>query len=297
MNSPFLLLKAMRPTQWTKNALVLAALVFAAGDQTQQLDWANLLGTSVLAAFMFCLASSAIYLLIVLRDVEHDRVHPVKKFRPIASGKVSPAVARVTAVVLIGLSLGGAWWIRPDLSAVLGAYLVLQFFYVYLLKHIALVDLFVIAIGFVLRALAGAVAINVNISPWLLLCTLMLALFLALCKRRQELVQATDASPTTRPSLDGYSEKMLDQLIAMIGGSTIVTYSLYTQWPDTVEKYGSHKLGFTIPFVMFGLFRYIDLAYRHQRGERPEKVLLTDIPLLVTIALYGAVAIWVLATR
>lgn len=297
MNTPLILLKAMRPTQWTKNALVLAALVFAAGDRSQQLDWTNLLGTALLAAFAFCLASSAIYLLNDIRDVEHDRVHPVKKFRPIASGKLSPGLARGTAFVLIALSLAGSWNITPDLTYVIGGYLFIQLLYVYALKHIALVDLFVIAIGFVLRALAGAVAIDVKISPWLLLCTLMLALFLALCKRRQELVQATDTSLTTRPSLDGYSEKMLDQLIAMIGGATIVIYSLYTQWPETVDKYGSHNLGFTIPFVMFGLFRYIDLAYRHQRGERPEKVLLTDIPLLTTIALYGAVVIWVLVAR
>jgi len=297
MNTLLILLKAMRPTQWTKNVLVLAALVFAAGDRSQQLDWTNLLGTALLAAFAFCLASSAIYLLNDIRDVEHDRAHPVKKFRPIASGQLSPGLARGTAFVLIGLSIGGAWKISPDLASVLAGYLFLQFLYVYFLKHIALVDLFVIAIGFVLRALAGAVAIDVKISPWLLLCTLMLALFLALCKRRHELMQATDPSLTTRPSLDGYSEKMVDQLIAMIGGATIVTYSLYTQWPETVDKFGSNKLGFTIPFVMFGLFRYIDLAYRHQRGERPEKVLLTDIPLLVTIALYGAVTIWVLSTR
>ncbi len=295
MKSPFLLLKAMRPHQWTKNVLVLAALVFAAGDRSQQIDWTSLLGTSLLAMLAFCLASSAIYLLNDIRDAAHDRLHPVKKFRPIASGEVTPGVARVTAAVLIAAALGLAVRIHADLAAVIGGYLVLQLAYVYGLKKIALVDLFVIAIGFVLRALAGAVAIAVPISPWLLLCTLMLALFLALCKRRQELVQSADAS--TRPSLESYSEKMLDQLIAMIGGSTIVCYALYTQWPETVAKFGTHRLGFTIPFVMFGIFRYIDLAYRHQRGERPEKVLLTDAPLLVTLALYGATALWVLASR
>ncbi len=297
MNAPFILIKAMRPNQWTKNALVLAALVFAAGDRSQQLEWTAMVGTALLAAIAFCLASSAIYLLNDIRDAEHDRKHPVKKFRPIASGALSPGLARTVAFALGTAALGGAAVIRTELACVIGAYLVLQLAYVYFLKHVPLVDLFVIAIGFVLRALAGAVAIHVHISPWLLLCTLMLALFLALCKRRQELVQNTEPTQSTRPSLEGYSEKMLDQLIAMIGGSTIVTYSLYTQWPETVAKFGSHNLGFTIPFVMFGLFRYIDLAYRHQRGERPEKVLLTDAPLLVTIALYCIVAVWAIAGK
>ena len=134
---------------------------------------------------------------------------------------------------------------------------------------------------------AGAVAIAVPISPWLLLITLLLAMFLALCKRRQEFLLVNDAGTETRPSLLGYNERMLDQLIAMTGASVIVCYALYTQWPDTVEKFGSHRLGFTLPLVMFGIFRYINLVYHYQQGERPEQVLLTDRPLLITVGLYA----------
>jgi len=169
---------------------------------------------------------------------------------------------------------------------VIGAYLVIQLADISGLKKLPLVDLFIISIGFVLRALAGAVAVSVKISPWLLLITLLVAMFLALCKRRQEILLVNNAGRETRPSLLGYNEKMLDQLISMSGAATLVCYALYTQWPDTVQKFGSHYLGFTLPFVMFGLFRYINLVYHYQQGERPEQVLLTDRPLLVTIALY-----------
>jgi len=294
MNSASAIIRAVRPKQWTKNAVVLAALVFAAGDRSQQIDWSDLLGTSLFAALLFCLASSAIYLLNDVRDIKLDQAHPEKKFRPIAAGELSVGLALGLSAVLIVVSLAGAWFVTPKLAAVIGGYLLLQFVYTIGLKHVALIDLFVISLGFVLRALAGAVAIHVAISPWLLLCTLLLAMFLALCKRRQETVHVMENSAGTRPSLTGYSKKMLDQLIAITGASTLVTYSLYTQWPDTVDKFGSHRLGFTIPFVMFGLFRYVDLVYRHKQGERPEQVLLTDLPLLITVALYAVATILIL---
>jgi len=280
------LVQALRPKQWTKNAVVMAALVFAAGDRSQQIEWLDLLGQAIGAALLFCLASSSIYLLNDINDVELDRAHPEKRFRPIASGALAPGMAFIAALALLAGSLTGAWLIAPRLAAVIGAYLVIQFCYVYGLKKLPLVDLFIISIGFVLRALAGAVAISVKISPWLLLVTLLLAMFLALCKRRQEMLLVNDAGIETRPSLLGYNEKMLDQLIAMTGASTLVCYALYTQWPDTVEKFGSHQLGFTLPFVMFGIFRYINLVYHYRQGERPEQVLLTDRPLLITVALY-----------
>lgn len=295
MNSAMAIIRAVRPKQWTKNSVVLAALVFAAGDRSQQINWVDLLGNAFAAMILFCLASSAIYLLNDIKDIELDRAHPEKKNRPIAAGEVSIGFARSLALVLFAVALGGSWMIAPALAGVIGGYLGLQLLYVYGLKSFALVDLFVIAIGFVLRALAGAVAIDVLISPWLLLCTLLLALFLALCKRRQEMVMQSDQLNETRPSLSGYNEKVLDQLIAMTGASTLVCYALYTQWPETVAKFGSHNLGFTLPFVMFGLFRYVTLVYHHQRGERPEQVLLTDLPLLITVALYAAVTVGIMA--
>lgn len=284
--NPAHMLKAMRPKQWIKNGIVLAALVFAAGDRAQHLELAGLIAPALAATLLFCLASSAIYLLNDIKDIELDRAHPEKKFRPIASGDVAVGSALFMAVILFVVSLAGSWLIAPALAGAIGGYLALQLAYVYALKKIPLVDLFVIAIGFVLRALAGALAINVLISPWLLLVTLLLAMFLALCKRRQEFLLIDNAASATRPALLGYNEKMLDQLIAMTGAATLVCYALYTQWPDTVNKFGSHRLGFTLPFVMFGLFRYINLVYHHQLGERPEQVMFTDKPLLVTIALY-----------
>lgn len=286
----------MRPTQWTKNSVVLAAFVFALGDRTQAMG----LGAFQLAleaALLFCLVSSGIYLLNDIKDLPFDRLHPRKKKRPLAAGELSIPAALILAVVLLVAGLGGALWVSRELAGVLAGYVGLQAFYTLLLKRIALVDLFVIAFGFVLRALAGAVAVQAPISPWLLLCTLLLALFLALCKRRHEKVVLSGQGCATRESLEDYDEKLLDQLIAIVSAATVVVYSLYTLWPETVLKFGTAQLGWTIPFVIFGLFRYLDLVYRHDQGDRPERILLTDVPLMINLALYGAVVLWVLIVR
>lgn len=286
MNQRSAIIRSLRPKQWTKNGIVLIALVFAAGDRTQNIEWTGMLGQALAAALLFCLASSSIYLLNDVKDADLDRAHPEKKFRPIASGEVSTGMACSLSAILMLASLAGAWVIHPLFAGIIGGYLILQLLYVYALKMLPLVDLFIISTGFVLRALAGAVAISVIISPWLLLVTFLLAMFLALCKRRQEMLLVSNSAQDTRPTLLGYNEKMLDQLISMTGAATLVCYALYTQWPDTVQKFGSHRLGFTLPFVMFGLFRYINLVYHYRQGERPEQVLLTDKPLLATAALY-----------
>lgn len=302
MKRPWLmsLLLALRPKQWTKNLLVPASLVFALGDRHQHLGlsvgWATLQ-----AVLLFCAVSSGIYLLNDLRDVRLDREHPIKRKRPIAAGELSIGAALVAALILLAGGLSGGFALRPALGWVLSGYVVMQIAYTFGLKRVALVDIFVIAAGFVLRALAGAVAIDVPISPWLLLCTLLLALFLALCKRRHEKVVLQDLGASTRESMAGYHAKLLDQLIAVVSAATIVTYSIYTLWPETVEKFGTSMLGFTIPFVLFGLFRYLDLVYRHEKGDRPEQILLTDLPLLIDLALYavtaGAVLLWSHAGR
>lgn len=288
-------IEALRPKQWTKNAVILAALVFAAGDRSQHIAIDAMIGQAIAALILFCFASGAVYLLNDIKDAPLDRAHPEKKYRPVASGRLSVAAARNGAIGLLVAALAGAYAVRPELAAVIGGYILLQAAYVYGLKQIPLVDLFVIAIGFVLRALAGAVAIAVPISPWLLLCTLLLAMFLALCKRRQELVLVGEAGTSTRPSLLGYNETLLDQLIAITAAATLVCYALYTLWPDTVKKFGDHSLGFTIPFVMFGIFRYLNLVYHFQQGERPEQVLLTDRPLLISIGLYALATALILA--
>lgn len=287
-------LRALRPAHWTKNGVVFAAYLFAMGDRQQPVDVGDLM-LAVWAAACFCLLSSAVYLINDIRDIEQDRHHPVKRLRPIAAGRVSIRSALFLALLLGALALAGAFRVGRDLLLVLTAYAVIQVAYTFGLKKIALVDVFVIAAGFVLRAMAGAVAIQVEISPWLLLCTLLLALFLALCKRRHEKVTLPPGENSTRTSMSTYDTQLLDQLIAMVSGATIVCYALYTLWPDTVEKFGTTHLGFTIPFVLFGLFRYLDLVYRHEKGGQPERVLLTDIPLLIDLALYGtavAVILW-----
>jgi 4-hydroxybenzoate polyprenyltransferase len=276
----------MRPKQWTKNVLVLAAFFFALGDQNQALEltafW-KVLG----AAFLFCLLSSAVYLMNDVHDVEKDKAHPTKCRRPIAAGDLSIPIALTASAVLMVIAIGGSLVLSQYMFCVALCYMAVQVIYTYGLKQVALVDLFVIAAGFVLRAMAGAVVIRVEISPWLLLCTMLLALFLALCKRRHEkVVLASDGA--TRDSLAAYDERLLDQLISIVGAATVVFYALYTLWPDTVEKFGSRGLGFTIPFVVFGLFRYLDLVYRQEKGGQPEKILLTDIPLIVDMLLYGA---------
>jgi len=294
MTSAVTWLRLLRIKQWTKNAVVFAAFVFALGDRNQDLSaWE--LWKVCLAALAFSLVSSAVYILNDLRDAPQDRLHPVKKNRPIAAGAVARAPALGAAAVLLAAGLGGAGRLGTDLLAVIGGYLVLQGFYTLWLKRIALVDVIVIALGFVLRALAGAVVIHVVISPWLLVCALVLALFLGLCKRRHEKLNL--AGQGTRAALDGYDGRLLDQLIAVTAAAALVCYSIYTLWPETVDKFGTPWLAATIPFVVFGLFRYMDIVYRQEKGDRPEQILLTDGPLMADVALYGLAVLGILLLR
>ena len=285
------LVHLLRVKQWTKNAVVFAAFVFAFGDRQQNLAaWE--LWKVALAALAFSLVSSAVYVFNDLKDAPQDRLHPIKKNRPIASGEAGPGLAWGVGLALLAAGLGGAARLGSGLLAVLGAYLALQIVYTLGLKRLALVDVIVIALGFVLRALAGAVVIHVRISPWLLICAMMLALFLGLCKRRHEKVNLA-----TRDALDGYDERLLDLLIAITAAAALVCYSIYTLWPETVAKFGTPWLGATIPFVVFGLFRYMDLVYRRDQGDRPEHILLTDVPLMIDIAFYGLAVLGVLLLR
>lgn len=284
---------ALRPSQWTKNTLVLAAFFFAFGDRTQSGLGAAAFLKAVFAMVIFCAVSSAIYLINDLRDIEQDRAHPTKRYRPVASGRLGTRTALVTAILLGAAGVVASLVLEFQVFQVISGYVVMQLLYTFALKNVALVDTFVIAIGFVLRALAGGVAIEVEISPWLLLCTFLLALFLGLCKRRHEKLMLEDSVQNVRQSLGQYNQQLLDQLIAIASAATIVCYAIYTLWPETVEKFGTRGLALTIPFVIFGIFRYLDLVYRHEKGDRPEKILLTDIPLLLTIAAYGAVVILV----
>jgi len=281
---------ALRPSQWTKNAVVLAALFFAFGDRRVEFDILSGLLRVIPAAVLFCVVSSGIYLLNDVRDIHADRRHPTKKYRPVASGRVGLSLAGRLAVVLLAAGLLLSWMLDPAFAAVVAGYAAMQIVYSFGLKRIALLDVLIIAGGFVLRAAGGAVAVGVAISPWLLLCAFLLALFLALCKRRHELVLLADAGANTRESLGAYDEGLLDQLIAVTASSTVVAYAIYTMSPQTIDKFGGAWLGFTIPFVLFGIFRYLDLAYRHDKGDRPEKILLTDGPILINLMLYALCA-------
>jgi 4-hydroxybenzoate polyprenyltransferase len=276
---------ALRPRQWSKNLLVFAGIVFAAkiGDAVR---WGEAL--AVFAAY--CALSSAAYIVNDLRDREHDRLHPVKRERPIARGELSAGAAVALAAALgAGALAVTAWLGLPSLGLALG-FAGLQLAYSFGVKHVVLVDVLVIGGLFVIRAAAGAEAVDVRISPWLLLCTALLALFLALAKRRGELVLVGARETPGRPVLEGYSLELVDQLVSVVAASTVIAYSLYT-----FTARDSKALMATIPFVIFGVFRYLLLVHRDDLGEEPEQVLLTDVPIMVDVALWIATAGLILA--
>jgi 4-hydroxybenzoate polyprenyltransferase len=271
---------AMRPRQWTKNLLLFAGIVFAAklGDGWRWLD--------AFAIFVaYCAASSAAYLVNDVRDAPHDRAHPVKRFRPVARGELSPRAAYGLAAVLLLVAVALAAPLGLVSLAFLGGFVALQVGYTFQLKHVVLIDVMTIAALFVIRAAAGAAGVHVRISPWLLLCTALLALFLALAKRRGELVLVGAEATPGRPVLAGYSLALVDQLVSVVAACTVIAYALYT-----FTARDSKALMATIPFVIFGVFRYLLLIHRQDLGEEPEEVLLRDVPILVCIAAWAVCA-------
>lgn len=284
------LVRGLRPKQWIKNLLVFAGFVFTLNDRWRPFSpamWSFLLRS--LAAFgLFSLLSSSIYLLNDVRDVEKDRLHPTKKRRPIASGELNARVAVAVALLLMPLCLVGGYLLAPPFAAVAGSYLVMQFGYILALKEVVLLDVFVLALGFVMRAVSGAVAIGVEISPWLYTVTLLGALFLGLCKRRSELVLLSGNASGHRKILEKYTPGLLDSLISIVASSTIMAYSLYTF--TSPKQPGNNLMMLTIPFVIFGLFRYVYLAHTHNAGGSPEEVFLKDKPLI------GTLGLWILTT-
>ena len=276
---------ALRPRQWTKNLLLFAGLLFAAklGDVTRWLE-------AILAFWVYCAASSAAYLVNDVRDAPHDRAHPVKRLRPVASGELPARTALGIAAVLVVVAFGGAAVLGWGSVAFLAGFLTLQVAYTAGLKHVVLIDVLAIAGLFVIRASAGAEAVDVRISPWLLICTGLLALFLALGKRRAELVLVGAEETPGRPLLEGYSLVLVDQLVSVVAASTVIAYSLYT-----FTARDSKAMMVTVPFVVYGVFRYLLLLQRRELGEEPENVLLSDVPLLLTIAAWAATCAIVLA--
>jgi 4-hydroxybenzoate polyprenyltransferase len=281
------LLTAIRPGQWTKNLLVFAGLLFG----LRLLDPAAVLRSG--AAFaIFCALSSTVYLFNDIADRDSDRRHPLKATRPIASGALPVAAAVIAAAALGAVALAASVAIGWRFAVVAVAYLALQALYSGVLKHIVIIDVLTLSGGFVLRAVAGAVAVDVMISNWLLVCTTLLALFVSLAKRRHEIVLLADGAASHRPILGEYSPYLLDQMIAVVTASTLIAYIVYTVSPETEQKFGTEWLGLTIPFPLYGIFRYLYLVHRRAGGGSPADLLLTDRPLLVCVALWAlAVAI------
>jgi 4-hydroxybenzoate polyprenyltransferase len=291
------LIRAARPRQWTKNLIVLAGLVFS----RNALDWALLLRAAA-ALFLFCLLSSFIYLINDVCDSSRDREHPLKRSRPVASGRLSAGIALSVglggAIVVLALCFLLAWHagLGPWFGLTAAGYFVLMILYTVLFRRFVIIDVLTIAIGFVIRAVAGALIIDVEISSWLLVCTVLLALFLGLAKRRHEIIALESAAAGHRESLVEYAPGLLDQMIGVVAASIIVAYALYTMWPDTVAKFGTTQLGFTLPIVLYGIFRYLYLIHRREEGGEPDRLLLEDRPLLVAIALW-AIAVIVIIYR
>lgn len=279
------LIRSMRPRQWPKNIFVFVPLLF----DRKLFDPASVLATT-LAFVLLCLMSSAVYLMNDLVDIESDRQHPVKKDRPLPSGQLSPQVAMVAAILLAAVSLVGGYLLTPALALILLAYLLLQVAYTLRLKHVVLVDVMVIAAGFVLRIAAGVVVIDVErFSPWLYVFGGLLALIMAIGKRRHELVLLGAEAGNHRAILDDYSIDLTDWMLAVVTSGSVVAYSLYTFLAEGVPD--NHAMMLTIPFVLYAVFRYLYLIHVRQEGGAPEEIVLRDRPFQVNLILYGVMVV------
>jgi len=283
------LLESLRPAQWVKNGFVFAALIFS----RSLTDW-HRTAIVALGAVVFCVVSSAAYMLNDVLDAPEDRQHPSKRLRPVASGRLGTRAALSAAAVLTAVALAGAWWLDFEFFLVTAVYAALNSLYSLFLKRVMLLDVFVIAAGFILRVLGGGVVIHVEISSWLIVCTTLLALFLALTKRRHELVLLGGNASNHRPILAHYTPYFLDQLIGIVTASTVMSYSLYTLSDDVMRKFPGKRLELTIPFVLFGIFRYLYLVHRTSEGGSPVRLLLTDRVLLAVVFLWTAAVIFII---
>ena len=292
--NPVALLQALRPKQWTKNLLVFAGVVFS----QHATDPALLLRAA--AGFVaFSLLASAVYVVNDLKDVESDRLHPKKRHRPIASGALSPAVAWTIVPILLVIVAVLCSWLGFGFLMVLTAYLVSNVAYSFGLKNQVIMDVFLIASGFVLRAVAGVellkpVAPETQLSAWLLVCTFFGALFLAVSKRRRELMNAGVVASDQRAVLATYTPELLDRMLTIAAACTLMSYALYTIWPATVAKFGTESLIVTVPVVAYGVFRYLHLVRVSEMSEDPSQVLLADRPIQATVLTYVAITVWIL---
>jgi 4-hydroxybenzoate polyprenyltransferase len=282
------IVKTMRPKQWLKNVFVFAGLVF----DRQLLSLTSFLLT-LAAAFLFCLASSMIYIINDLVDIEFDRQHPIKKYRPLASGALSQRSAVIALVVLGLITFPAAFFLHTALGWIIAAYFILMLAYSLWLKHIALIDVMIIAAGFVLRVAAGVMIIETErFSPWLVVATVFLALFIGLGKRRSEIELLNTQAPSHRRVLNGYTLELLDQLLTIVLSATLMTYCLYTF--STTNTPDSYHMMFTIPFVIYGLFRYLYLVRIENSGGTPEDIVVSDRPMQAAILLWGITVVVIL---
>jgi len=283
------LVRSLRPTQWAKNLFVLAPLVFG-----RKLGDPQAVVHALIALAAFCAASSAVYLFNDLRDREDDRRHPLKRLRPLAAGTLSVPLALAAMAVLAAGALAAGWWLGPSTAAVLGAYLALNLLYTTWLKHLVILDVMSIALGFVLRVLGGSTAADVEASNWLFLCTIFISLFLAFSKRRHEITLLAGEATGQRRVLDQYSPAFLDQMINVVTASSVVSYALYVVAPETVEKFHTQHLVYTVPLVLFGIFRYLYLMYQRAGEKNPTEAILGDPPFLINMVLWGVAVVWII---
>ncbi|MBH5317727.1 decaprenyl-phosphate phosphoribosyltransferase [Paenibacillus sp. GSMTC-2017] len=284
-NTIQLLIRQLRPKQWTKNLLLFAALLFS----FQHMNAENIV-KSTIAFILFCFVSGTVYIMNDYVDREADRHHETKRFRPMASGQLNPQLALMFGGTLLVGSLLLSLFLEPLFSVVLFIYFIINMLYSLVLKHVVIIDIMLIAAGFVLRALAGGLVINVPFTPWFLLCTMLLSLFLAIGKRRHELILMDTNSEAHRKVLSQYSVALLDQLIGIVAASTIICYSLFT-----FTSGRTIHLMWTIPFVVYGIFRYLYLIHMEQKGGAPDRVLLEDKPIMITVILYVIVSVIIMA--
>lgn len=282
----------MRPKQWTKNAFVFAGVIFA-----QKFTHADYLVRSAIAFACFCVLSGCIYIINDVADRESDSRHPIKSKRPIASGKINPYSALATAVVLIAAVLAYSYQLQWEFFLTLLGYTLFQLAYSFYIKHLFIVDVIFIALGFLLRVISGSVIINVEISSWLLLCTIFLSLFLGLAKRRYELMIMSVRDGGNRKNLKIYNIGLTDQFMSIIASASIMSYALYTLAPETIVKFGTRNLVFTIPFVVYGILRYYYLATTEGQTDTPENLLVSDVPLLTALFLWILSVILILLMR
>ncbi|MBT4291998.1 decaprenyl-phosphate phosphoribosyltransferase [bacterium] len=281
------LIISMRPQQWIKNLLLFGPLIFS-----MNLFDVTMVTRTALAFIVFSLAGSAVYLLNDVVDVEKDKAHPVKRNRPIASGKLPIKIALVFMAVIGAGSLVLAWDLSQTLAYIIIIYMVNNLFYSFKLKHIVLIDVGSLSLGFVLRVFAGAAVIGVEASPWLIMCTILLSSFLGFAKRRHELVLLGENNTNHRSVLEHYSPHLLDQLILISAASTVMSYALYTVNGKTVAKFGTTNLIYTVPFILYGVFRYLFLIHNRKKGGDPAKVLLNDAPMVLNIVVWLSVCVY-----